>query len=722
MQNLHNIIIPCPKLQEDLVALEAQNLGLSNIKAARSVVYASGDLGGAYKMCLYARVASRVLWQLLDFKAQNVDDLYEGIYAFAWSDHIPLDASICIEFNGNLNGINNSHFAALKVKDAIVDKMRATTGSRPNIDLKNPDLKFHIYANHGKVTLALDLAGQGLHRRGYRTNQGAASLKENLAAALLLRSNWADLAAQNYALVDPMCASGTLLIEGAYIAANIAPNWQRKNWGFNKWLGHIPALWQQIYANAQKEAQVNISKASHWIRGFESDPRLILPARTNIERAGLSNLIKVYQGELASFEPKPDAQQLGLIICNPPYGVRLGQVQNLAFLYQELGQKLRQNCPNWQAAILSGEQSLTANLGKVERKNKFYNGAIACDLVHLDLINRPNQAQSNNLPANQNEPLSSGAQMVANRLRKNLAKLKTWLKRENISCFRLYDADMPEYAFALDIYGDFAHVQEYAPPSSIDPNKAQIRFNEALTAIAHVLQLPKANIFSKTRMRQKDAGQYQKQDASGNLIQVKEGKVKLLVNLRDYLDTGLFLDHRPLRLRIAQEAKNARFLNLFCYTGAATLHALGGGARCTTSVDLSNTYLNWLRSNLALNGYSDTQNVIKADCMQWLAEDSGEYDLIYVDPPTFANSKKKHLQFDVQRDHVHLLDLAMLRLAKNGVLYFSTNFQKFKLDPSLLERYSGQEISQDCLDLDFKRNPKIHLVWQKKPIFDLFLL
>ncbi len=224
--------------------------------------------------------------------------------------------------------------------------------------------------------------------------------------------------------------------------------------------------------------------------------------------------------------------------------------------------------------------------------------------------------------------------------------------------------------------------------------------------------LPTERIVVKRRERQAGKKQYERQSSEGRFLEVEEGGVRLLVNLTDYLDTGLFLDHRPIRLRIQREAAGKRFLNLFCYTATATVHAAKGGARSTTSVDLSKTYLDWARRNLSLNGFSDKQRLVQGDVMEWLREDRGQYDLIFIDPPTFSNSKRMEGVFDVQRDHVELLDLAMARLAQGGVLYFSNNFRKFELDEGLSARYQVEDISAQTLDQDFARNSKIHRAWR----------
>ncbi|WP_134459732.1 class I SAM-dependent methyltransferase, partial [Pseudomonas aeruginosa] len=249
-------------------------------------------------------------------------------------------------------------------------------------------------------------------------------------------------------------------------------------------------------------------------------------------------------------------------------------------------------------------------------------------------------------------------------------------------------------------------------PKSIDPAKAQARLFDALAAIPQTLGVAQERVVVKRRERQAGKKQYERQSSEGKFLEVGEGDVRLLVNLTDYLDTGLFLDHRPMRLRIQKEAAGKRFLNLFCYTATATVHAARGGARSTTSVDLSKTYLDWARRNLSLNGFSDKQRLVHGDVMEWLREDDGQYELIFIDPPTFSNSKRMEGVFDVQRDHVELLDLAMARLAPGGVLYFSNNFRKFELDESVQARYAVEEITGETLDPDFARNPKIHRAWR----------
>jgi 23S rRNA (guanine2445-N2)-methyltransferase / 23S rRNA (guanine2069-N7)-methyltransferase len=737
MSDRFELFLTCPKGLEALLAEEAATLGLEEVREHTSAIRGFADMQTAYRLCLWSRLANRVLLVLTRFTMRDADELYDGVSAIEWHEHMLPTGSLAVEFSGQGSGIDNTHFGALKVKDAIVDKLRNAAGDRPSIDKLNPDMRVHLRLDRGEAVLSLDLSGHSLHQRGYRLQQGAAPLKENLAAAILIRSGWPRIAAAGGALTDPMCGVGTFLVEAAMIAADIAPNLKRELWGFSAWLGHVPALWQRLHEEAVERAEIGLAKPPLWIRGYEADPRLIQPGRNNVERAGLSNWIKIYQGELATFEPRPDHNQTGLVICNPPYGERLGDEASLLYLYQNLGERLRQACLNWEAAIFTGAPDLGKRMGiRSHKQYAFWNGALPCKLLRIKVSpeqfvtgerRTPEQRQVEREQLEHDGPssepvaapvvveqarLSEGGQMFANRLQKNLKQLGKWARREGVECYRVYDADMPEYAVAIDLYGDWVHVQEYAAPRTIEPEKAQARLFDALAAIPQALGVDKSKVVVKRRERQSGTKQYTRQAAQGVFREVNEDGVKLLVNLTDYLDTGLFLDHRPLRLRIQKEAAGKRFLNLYCYTATASVHAAKGGARTTTSVDLSKTYLDWARRNLSLNGFSDKNKLEQGDVMAWLEADRNEYDLIFIDPPTFSNSKRMEGIFDVQRDHVQLLDLAMTRLAPGGVLYFSNNFRKFILDEGLAARYGVEEISGKTIDPDFARNTKIHRAWR----------
>lgn len=719
MQQTLEYFVSCPKGIEGLLLDEVRQLGAEQAKETVAGVSCQGDLALGYRLCLWSRLANRVLLILTRFAAEDAAALYQGVSAIDWADHLAADGTLAIDFTGRLPGIDNTHFGALKVKDALVDQLRQPDGQRPGVDRVQPDLRLNVHCRNSEVQLAVDLSGASLHQRGYRLQQGAAPLKENLAAAILLRADWPRRAVAGEALTDPMCGSGTFLVEAALMAADIAPNLQRERWGFSGWLQHVPALWQRLLDEARERAEAGMRQTPAWIRGYEADPRLLQPVRNNIQRAGLSDWVKVYQGELATFAPQPDRGQTGLVVCNPPYGERLGDTASLVYLYQKLGEVLRQHCQGWEAAIFTGNPELGKRMGiRSHKQYNLFNGALPCKLLLMHLQPDAYMLESSSAAAEAaGTPstvarLGESAQMFANRLQKNLKTLGKWARQQGISCYRVYDADMPEFAVAIDLYAGWAHVQEYQAPKSISEDKAAERLQDVLAALPQVLGIPREQIVLKQRQRQTGKQQYQRMDQQGRFMPVQEGAVKLLVNLTDYLDTGLFLDHRPMRLRIAREAAGKRVLNLFCYTASVTVHAAVGGARRTTSVDLSNTYLDWAKRNLALNGLSDLHQLVRADVMQWLAECREQYELIFIDPPTFSNSKRMDDVFDVQRDHVALLEMAMARLAPGGVLYFSNNFRRFKLDPQLEEQFVVDDISQQTIDRDFARNPKIHRTWR----------
>jgi 23S rRNA (guanine2445-N2)-methyltransferase / 23S rRNA (guanine2069-N7)-methyltransferase len=312
-----------------------------------------------------------------------------------------------------------------------------------------------------------------------------------------------------------------------------------------------------------------------------------------------------------------------------------------------------------------------------------------------------------------------GAEMFANRLRKNAASLAAWARAAGIACYRVYDADMPEYAFSVDLYQAavdspdeaWAYVQEYAAPATVDVSKARARRQEAFAVIPEVLGVPRERVHLRVRRRQKAGAQYTKLAERGEFVTVSEGGLKLLVNFTDYLDTGLFLDHRPTRARIRELSAGKTFLNLFAYTATATVFAAAGGARATTSIDMSRTYVDWARRNLALNGFGDERRhrVLQEDVLAWLEQAPSErYDLIFLDPPTLSRSKRMTAELDIQRDHVRLIRAVLARLAPGGLLLFSNNFRKFKLDADALAEFDVRDVTPATIPKDFARDPKIH--------------
>jgi 23S rRNA (guanine2445-N2)-methyltransferase / 23S rRNA (guanine2069-N7)-methyltransferase len=720
-----------PRGIEPLLADELRALGAGNVKETRAGVTFDGDLALAYRVCLWSRVANRVLLPLAQFPAATPEALYAGVRGIDWAEHLDQNGTLAVDFNTYRSAITHTHYGALKVKDAVVDQFRERTGVRPSVATDEPDVRINVYVHADVASLSIDLSGESLHRRGYRVDTVTAPLKENLAAAILLRAGWPAIARAGGALVDLMCGSGTLPIEAALIASDSAPGLDRTYYGFLCWHGHDVAIWEALLAEAHARRAAGIKNLPP-IRGYDSDPAAVRVALVNVERAGLTGRVHIERRYLADCRSE-HVEHVGLVVVNPPYGERLGEESELPGLYRVLGEVLKRCYEGWRAAVFTGNPELGKVMGlRAHKMHVLYNGAIECKLLHFEVIPKqfvtdrgppqgdapvPRDAGSaerpvEHLPAQVPAVLTPGAEMFANRLRKNLKQLGKWAEREKIYCYRLYDADMPEYALAIDLYqgaARWAHVQEYAAPKSIDPDKASERLQEALSAIPGVLGIPAEQIFLKVRQRQKGSAQYERLAERGEFHEVQEDGLKLLVNFTDYLDTGLFLDHRLTRRILREQAKDKRFLNLFGYTGAATVHA-AVGARATTTVDMSRTYLDWARRNLALNGFEGPQHeLIQADVLVWLEEEAERcYDLIFLDPPTFSTSKRMQDTLDIQRDHVALIQAAGRLLSHGGTLIFSTNFRRFRLEREGLAEFAVEDISRATIPKDFERNPRIH--------------
>lgn len=708
----------CPPGVADLTAAELRDCGATQCREFKLGVQFEGTLEVAYRACLWSRTASRILMPLGTFEAATPDALYAGVKSIDWTQHIKPTGTIAVDLAGATSGITHTHFGALKTKDAIVDFMRERTGERPSVNLEQPDVQIDVRLDRDRATVSLDLSGDSLHRRAYRARGVAAPLKENLAAAILLRCGWPAIAKAGGELVDPMCGSGTLPIEAALMALDIAPGSMRSYFGFIGWAGHNRDLWRGLLDEARDRRAAATANCRVVLRGYDQDAGAVRAALENIERARLRGIVHVERRDLAQLTR--DTESTGIVVTNPPYGERIGDQQRLQELYELLGQKLREHFEGWKGAVFTGNPPLAKFIGiNATRSHTLFNGRIECRLLRFDIdpseyrgAARPPRTEEDQ-EAIRNQP---GALMFANRLRKNLKAASDWATREGVYCYRAYDADMPEYAFAVDLYGDgtkqSACVQEYEAPKTVDAEGARARRREALAVIPEVLGLPAERIYLKRRRQQKGVAQYEKVDNERELEEVREGRYRFLVNFRDYLDTGLFLDHRPTRQRIGEMSKGKKFLNLFAYTGTATIYAVGGGASSSTTVDMSRTYLEWAKRNLALNDLAGPQHgFVQQDCVAWLREQQGKgrrFDLMFIDPPTHSRSKRMEDDFDVQRDHVTLLMLAAGLLVPGGVIVFSNNYTRFRLDGNALQAFAVEDVTSATLPWDFRRSPKIH--------------
>ena len=727
MQSL-KFLASAPRGFADLVARELGACGAAQLRERSTSVAFAGTLESAYRACLWSRAANRVFLELAQFEARDADEFHAAVRRIDWAAHLGPATTLACDFSGRHPAITHSHFGALKLKDGIVDALRFATGTRPDVALERPGVRVHAHARGTDITVSIDLSGDSLHRRGYRGTAGEAPLKENVAAGVLLRCGWPELAAQGAEFLDPMCGSGTLCIEAALIAADRAPGLGRDYFGFLAWRGHDAALWARLREEAEARAAAGEAVAQVTVRGTDRDPTAIRSARDNAARAGVGRLVRADTGVLADAAPLAAraADRPGLLCTNPPYGLRMQDREGARTVHRELGAVLRERFQGWNAAVLTGAPELGMELGlRAHRTHSVWNGGIECRLLRIKVV--PESARAPGTLGKGAARLADtpGARMFANRLGKNLKRLHSWAERESVSCYRVYDADMPEYAFAIDLYRAiepdelWLYVQEYAAPAQIEPQAVRRRRGEVLATLPGTTGVAPERIRVRTRRRTRRGEQYDKVDEQARFHVVTEGGLRFRVNFEDYLDTGLFLDQRTTRARLRDAARGKRFLNLFAYTGAATVYAAAGGAASTTSVDLSRTYIEWGRRNLALNALTGEAHAwVQADCREWLtdaARGSQRFDLVFLDPPTFSNSKRMQGVLDIERDHPELIDACARLLAPQGLLLFSTNAQRFRLQEQLAERYQIRDLSAATLPRDFERNPRIHRCFEVRP-------
>lgn len=726
----------CSKGVEDLLHDELQQLGIATLKIQTGGVGFHAELSQAYRACLWSRVASRVLLQLSEFDISSDDDLYAQVMAVDWSEHFSADETFAIDCFSAHPAVPNSHYATLRVKDAIVDQFTQRGTHRPSIERRNPDIRLNVYLSEKQCLLYLDLSGEALHKRGYRQDTGKAPLRETLAASMLYRARWKSFYDESRPLYDPMCGSGTLLIEAAMMAADIAPGLLREQFGFHHWKQFDEQLWSEILEDARQRRQDGLASMPR-ILGSDVDEQMVGRARSNVKACDLSRFIKVSLLDATRELTPCELGEAGLLICNPPYGKRIGELQSLRTVYLRFGKQLKRHCQGWTAAIITAEQVLAKSIGlRAFHKNTLYNGALRSVLYQYRInTTQPrldssvqgrsdgrqeadDNVRSGVAAASKTSGSGEHAMMFANRLRKNYKHLKKWARKNAVSCYRVYDADIPQYAVAIDKYEDWIHVQEYLAPKSVDATKAFQRVNDVIDTVADILETDQDHVVLKVRRQQKGASQYEKRDtawkAESKRFVVNEGALKFYINIQDYIDTGLFLDHRNTRQLIRRLARGRRFLNLFAYTGSVTVYAAAGGAKMTTTVDMSNTYLQWAEDNLALNGYKGSKHqFVREDCLKWMQqaiEKNDKYQLIFIDPPTFSNSKKMDTSLDIQRDHEALLSGCLMLLADDGLILFSTNARSFKLSDALLEDCYLKEITSQTTTEDFRRKP-LHRSW-----------
>lgn len=769
MEAPFELVATCGAGLESVVARELSLLGLEPKPIGVGRVLFAGGPEAICRANLRLRAADRVLVRVGEFEARDFGVLFDQIKSLPWEAWIPPDGRFPVA-GRSVRSVLSSVPACQKIaKKAIVERLRATHGV---VDLPETGAEFAVEVAllKDRATLTLDTSGAGLHKRGYRPMVGEAAIKETLAAALVLLSGWTG----RRPLVDPFCGTGTIAIEAAMIALGIAPG-LRRSFDSERWPSIPGSVWSATRAEAEADADMANERGGleHAIHASDIDEHALSLARRHAQAAGVERHIHFKKMAFADLSSKVE---FGVIVTNPPYGLRMGEEREVEALYRSFPGVLRR-LPTWSFHILSGRLDLEGLVMKeATRRRKLYNARVECTFYSflgpkppwmrkppplqgragegLEELSESARAHDSDVaPERAEDEGANGANARATpprpspqgegagpvfvgglrerdvkelaefeaRLTKNARHLRRWPDR-GVPCYRLYEKDCPDVPLVVDRYDGFAHVVELEREHSRAPAQQADWLDRAREVVARVLEIPAADVYVKDKPRQRGLTQHERKGRERRTAVVSEGGLKFEINLSDYVDTGLFLDHRVTRGMVREAAAGKRFLNLFCYTGAFTVYAAAGGAASTTSVDLSNTYLEWAARNLSLNGFrapSPTHRLVRSDSLEFLESHAPgpAYDLAVVDPPTYSRSKRTEEDWDVQAGHVRLLSGVMALMAPGGVIYFSTNFRRFKLDEAgLAAAASGRalairELSAKTVPADF-RNRRIHRCWR----------
>ena len=696
-----NAFVSCPKHLELLLRDELLSFGASEVSEGLAGVHLTATPDVMLHAVMWSRLANRIYIKLNSVICANKKDLYNAAMAIDWAKQCQeIPRTVSIKFNGTNKELKNTHFSSQVTKDAICDQLNDEFGIRPKVVKSDGHLSVYMRLKFKQVDIYQDITGHSLHQRGYRGTNTLAPLKENLAAAVLIRAGWPEAAKNNHNLIDPMCGSGTLLTEGWMMACDMAPNLNLKSHALFSWIHFDSHKWTQMMLDAEARAAEGMANFKGQMIGVDHHKDSISQANTNLENIPHSKRISFQYQTLDKFRIPP---RNNVIVCNPPYGVRLQK--NYLSSWIQLKDWLKTKVVDAKAAVLTPDEAKGWLLGfRGTGSYALLNGNIPIQLRLFD-VNKDSQL---NVPEGQLFALPASAQMLANRLKKNQNSLNHWLEKEGVEAYRLYDADLPEYAVAIDCYQNHVHIQEYKAPKTIEAKKALAHLNQVMLAVQSVIQPKLEKIHLKTRQIQKDKDQYDKFNDEEDRFVINEQGRRYLVDLEQYLDTGLFLDHRWLRNEVQQTASQKNVLNLFSYTGSISVAAAKGGATSVVSVDTSKTYQKWAEENFALNGLRNPKHeFIRADVMTYLERSKAVFDVIIADPPTFSNSHSREEDWEVQKDHAHLIEACMKLLAPEGVLYFSNNFRKFMLDIDIKEKYNVTDITKMSFDPDYSSS-KIH--------------
>lgn len=760
---------------EQALAAELKRLRVRHVRPLRGGVAFFGRPIDAERVCLWSRVASRVTAVVGRVNAGDADLMYAGAYDLPWEEVVAPGAKLAVRAHGINPELRNTQFTALKVKDAICDALRSRTGARPDIDADNPDALIEVRVRENRATITFDVSGESLHRRSYfdAKDEGDAVLSCAHAAALLETVGAPEKLRAGWCLVDPACLVDFTLCEAAGIAADQAPGLLRERWGFNGWAMHDEKAWEDALADADERFEAGLSQLMREckvsdsaslpnpdrvrIAGLAPSRGSVARARRHLRNARLSAFVRIECstdqdfGEDLAIVARTAKRRHGaaVLVCHVSAADSSEDEAYAMFRASRFMSAVRHALPGSVFGLVD-DRGVSSRFndkpsfdervgsGRIETRMQVFQEASSCQ-VELRL---PNPEGGPDIPVEVNEAKS---EQFAARLRKVARERRKWAQAEGVSCYRVYDADLPEYNAAIDFYegagvdegATFVHIAEYQAPSSVDTLTARRRFEDLLVLTPAVLGVRPGFVYSKVRSRSRGGSQYRDAGKRSFVTHTTEAGLLFEIDLAGYLDTGLFLDHRITRRIVGEMARGKRFLNLFAYTGAATVHAAAGGAESTTTVDLSQTYLDWAQRNMRLNGFRcegapvdgrrgsrdgrtsgrerrAEHEFVRADVMPWIVDarrQGRQFDLIFVDPPTFSNSKAMGRRtWDVQRDHVELLVGVSRLLARGGEAVFSCNLRSFKPDYDELTRLGVEltEITQDTIPHDFERNARIH--------------
>lgn len=812
-----DLLATCTFGLEAVVVRELEQLGYDAKPVATGRVAFVGDWRAVCEANLWLRAADRVLIRVgaMDVGGgdRGFDQLFDGVKALPWERFIARDAAFPVAGRAVRSAITSEPAIQRATKRAVVERLRtayASEGVGALLPETAPKVQIEVALVDNVATLTIDTTGPGLHKRGYRehraavdpaaaTGAGEAALRETLAAGLVLLSVWRP--AGGRVLLDPFCGSGTIAIEAALLERSIAPGLNR-TFDCEAWLSPAassaaqrqrlipPDLWAEVRDEAREA--ITPSAKSPRIFGSDIDDRALALARANARAAGVEADIIFTRADARELTGphNPARHQYGVIVTNPPYGVRVGADgrpgvgidREVDRLYRALPIVFRR-LPTWSFHILTAVLELETLFAQpASRRRKLYNSTIECTyftfLGPRPPASRPGGAGGPSViasdeagtppdsapveegiapafapafvsdaasppsetddvapalppPASTPAPTFGGLRDrdlrelddFARCLANNLRHLRKYPSR-GVTCYRVYERDVTDVPLIIDRYADRYHVAEYEREHSRTAAQQADWFDRVRAIIAAAAEVPPEHIYVKEKHRQRGLTQHEKVADARRTHIVLEGAddtfpaLKFEINLSDYIDTGLFLDHRLTRRMVRAEAAGKRFLNLFCYTGSFTVYAMQGGAASTTSVDLSNTYLAWARRNLELNTPSLDPRQHRGVCDDVLAFLASHpvghhYDLAVVDPPTFSNSKSLEADWEVGSQYLDVLRHLRALMPPAGVVYFSNNFRKFKFDADAVAAlgWSARDISSQTVPPEY-RNRKVHRCWR----------